>query len=92
MSPMRGHLQKPCASDSQFLVLPRDLVHAWLLDHVPEAQSFLLMTAPAVHQSEQKKSRDVYLLRHVIYLKCTLLFLNCRLLPLELDRLTTPFF
>ena len=69
VGPVGGHLEEPGASDGELSVLPGDLLHARLLNHVPKPQRLLLMTPLTVHQSEQKKPRNVKLSRHMIGLK-----------------------
>ena len=76
MGPVSGNLEKPGASDGQLAILPRDLLHAWLLNNVPKPQRFLLVAPPTIHQSEQKKPRNVNLSRHMIRLKSALFLFN----------------
>ena len=84
MGPVRGDFEEPSASHGQLLILPRNLIHARLLYHVPEPLSLLLVRPLTVHQAEQQKPCDVNLPTHVIHFEISFLFLHCGLLSFQL--------
>ena len=83
MYPVCCDFEKPRASDGQLFIFPRDLIHAWLLDYIPEPCRLFFVSALAEEQTEEKKSGDIYLTSHVIYTKFCLFLLDLRLLSFQ---------
>ena len=68
MHPEGRHLEEPGTCYGQLFVLPADLVHAGLLQDIPESLTLLIVRALAVKETKQEKAVDIDISSHMITL------------------------